>query len=224
MTNEPPHEHPHSYPVTWSVVAASALAVSAGVLHFVLAPAHLAEARAQGIFFLALGIGQIGWGMAFLRNPTPHRYLAGVVVTFVMSASMYVLTRFVAAPFSEEAEAFDVIGVATLACETGGALVLIWHGLASAISWRSPNVGSITLALILVVAGLGLTGALYGIGVAVEPVAPWLGEGEEGEHNHAAAEESAHTDETTTGEPAEHVHVMALRTPGPGLQLPEIRF
>lgn len=179
------------YPTTWMTQGAATFVLGAGVLHLVLAPAHLAEARAQGIFFIALGIGQLGWGAVFMRNPSPRAYVFGLALATVMPAGLYVVTRFVPAPFALEAEDFDIIGVATLAAEMLATTLLAVHGVRAGVAWRRPTIRPAALAVSLIVIGAGAAGAMYGVGIAVEPVAPWLGEGE-GVHAEHGAEESGH--------------------------------
>jgi hypothetical protein len=189
------------YPVSWMTQGAAALVLGAGVLHLILVPAHLAEARAQGIFFIALGIGQLGWGAAFMRNPSPHAYVAGVALATSMPAGLYTVTRFVPAPFAMEAEALDVIGVATLATEVLAICLLAIHGVRAGVAWRQPTIGPTALAVSLIVLGVGVAGAMYGLGTAMEPVAPWLGEGEDVHAEHGA-EESGHAHAATVIHPA----------------------
>lgn len=212
-----------AYPVTWKVVACATLAMGAGILHLGLAPSHLAEARGQGIFFIALGVAQVGWGAAFLRNATPRTYILGFMATLVMPAALYVLTRFIPAPFSSEAEAFDTIGVATLAFEVLGALALAAHGVSSQIGWRNPTISPTALVVLLVVAGAGTAGALQGVGMLAEPVAPWLAEGESSEHHSTAspeAEEDGHGAHASAAPTPVEVPIFSgvAPTPWPGPQ------
>lgn len=179
------------YPATWMTQGAATLVLGAGVLHLVLAPAHLAEARAQGIFFIALGIGQLGWGAVFMRNPSPRAYVVGLVFATVMPAGLYAATRFLPAPFALGAEDFDIIGVATLTAEILATFLLVVHGVRADVAWRRPTIRPAALAVSLIVIGVGAAGAMYGVGIALEPVAPWLGEGED-VHAEQGAEESGH--------------------------------
>lgn len=155
--------------------------MGAGALHFVYAPIHLAEARGQGLFFLALGFLQIGWGATVLRNPSPRSYLIGMTVMTIMPSVLYAVTRFVAAPFGDEAEGVDIIGAATFMGETLGAVLLAWHGIRQGIQWRSPDVNPVPLVAILVVAGLVAAGVSFGVGIGAEATIPWLDEPEGGE-------------------------------------------
>ena len=169
------------YPLTWQLIGASALVIGAGVIHFMYAPIHLAEARGQGIFFLVLAFTQVGWGAAALRNASPRTYVFGLVAASTMPGVLYLVSRFVAPPFSDEAEGFDIMGWAVLLSELGAAGLLVWHGLRQGIEWRNPDLAPGALAAVLVVAGLVGVGVGYGVGMAADAVVPWLGEPEGGE-------------------------------------------
>lgn len=169
-----------NYALTWQIIGGATLVLGAGVLHFVYAPMHLTAARGQGLFFLILGFAQVGWGAAALRNPSPRTYLVGFLAVTIMPAVLYAVTRFVAAPFASKAEGVDFIGGATFVGETGGAILLAWHGLRQGIQWRKPDLGPAALVAILVIGGLVAAGVSYGIGVGAEATIPWLGEPEGG--------------------------------------------
>ena len=186
-----------TYPLTWQLIGAAALVMGAGALHFVYAPIHLAEARGQGIFFLMLGFAQLGWGAAVLRNPSPRSYLVGMTMVTVMPSVLYAVTRYIAAPFGDEPEGVDIIGASTFLGETLGAMLLAWHGIRHGIQWRSPDVGPVPLAVILVVAGLVAAGASFGVGLAAEATIPWLDEGETTGHGTAAGGEGHHASAAT---------------------------
>lgn len=173
---------PPSYDLTWQVIAAAGLALGAGVLHFVFTPTHLGAARGQGLFFLALGFLQVGWGATVLRHPSPRTYIVGLVAATTMPALIYVVGRFIAAPFGTEAEAIDIIGAAALSAEVLGAILLAWHGLRQGIQWRNPTIRPLALVLLLVLAGAALAGVLWGAGLATEGV-DWLAEPETGGHS-----------------------------------------
>lgn len=174
------------YPLTWQIIGAATLVLGAGVLHFVYAPMHLAAARGQGLFFLLLGFAQVGWGALVLRHPSPRSYLFGFLAVTVMPAVVYAVTRFIAAPFADEAEGVDFIGGATFVGETGGAILLAWHGLRQGIQWRQPDLQPVALVALLVVGGLVVAGVAYGIGLGAEELVPWLGE-PDGGHGESSA-------------------------------------
>lgn len=185
------------YPLTWQIIGAATLVLGAGVLHFVYAPLHLGAARGQGLFFLLLGFAQVGWGAAVLRNPSPRSYLVGFLAVTVMPAVLYVATRFVAAPFADDAEGVDFIGAATFVGEAGGAILLAWHGLRVGIQWREPDIRPVPLVALLVVGGLLMAGAAYGVGLGVEATVPWLGEPEGGGDGMGGHHATAPSDEKT---------------------------
>ena len=171
------------YPLTWQLIGAATLVMGAGALHFVYAPIHLAEARGQGLFFLMLGFMQLGWGAAVLRNPSPRSYLVGMTLATVMPAVLYAVTRYIAAPFGDEAEGVDIIGASTFLGEALGAVLLAWHGIRQGIQWREPDINPVPLAVILIVVGLVAAGAAFGAGLGAEAAIPWLDEGETAGHS-----------------------------------------
>lgn len=172
-----------AYPLTWQIIAASTVVLGAGALHFVYAPLHIGEARGQGLFFLLLGFIQVGWGATVLRVSSPRSYLVGLTIATVMPAVLYVVTRFVAAPFSEEAEGIDMIGATTFAAEGLGAVLLAWHGIRQGVAWRNPTVSPGLLIVLLAFTGLLLAGVLFGVGQGLEAAVPWLGDGEDTGHH-----------------------------------------
>lgn len=191
-----------SNPLTWQLALAGALVLGAGALHFVYAPTHLSVSRGQGLFFIALGFAQVGWGAIALVTRSPMAYAAGMVGVTWMPALLYAATRFMAAPFAGHEEGIDAIGAATFVGELAGGVLLAWHGISEGIGWTRPDLGQATFALVLVLVGVALAGSLLGGGKLLEGSATWLQEPEASSHEPGAGH--AH-------EPAEpeHTHVHA---------------
>ena len=172
----------HSYPLTWQSILAATLVLGAGTLHLVYAPIHISASRGQGLFFLALGFAQAGWGAYALQNPTPRSYPMGLAFMAVMPAALYAVTRFAPAPFSNHTEGIDILGASTFLAEGGAALFLCWHAIRQRIQWQHPNIRPFTLALVLVGTGFVAAAALLAVGAGLEEIAPWLGQGESAGH------------------------------------------
>lgn len=211
------------YPLSWQIIGAAALILGSGILHFVYAPLHVSAARGQGFFFLILGFVQVGWGAAVLRNPSPRSYLVGMTVASVMPALLYVVTRSIAGPFSDEAEGVDIVGATTFVAETLGAVLLAWHGVAQGIEWRSPDIRPIALVALLVGAGVLFAAIFFATGLGLEAAVPWLNEGETTGHHGNAAGGDASEDHHAATTPrlltsaAASVGDGKLQVHGPGL-------
>ncbi len=153
----------------------------AGAIHFAITPDHFAEAAGQGLFFLSLGTVQIGWAMWLLARPSIRAWLAGVVIGFA-SLVMYVLSLFVPAPFAASVETIDYLAIFTKLIELATVGIL-----AIPIVRAAPMLGLVRgkmVTRVLIALGLGLlaAGISYGLGYALELVAPGLSD--PSEHHH----------------------------------------
>lgn len=192
-------------------LAAGLLAV-AGIIHLVVLPQHLEQARGIGLYFCAIGAAQVVWALVFALRPTRRLAWLGLMALAVQPLALYALTRVVRQPFGDGAEAVDLIGVVTglieLAALAPFALCLARTRPAGVSRGRGV---AIPLALALV-AGLAFGGALYGTGLVAEDLVPWLDEPELPHmHDHAAeaAAENAPLDagaDPAAGSPPAHDH------------------
>ena len=153
--------------------AISALAIAlAGGIHLGLAPQHYEHSPSHGIFFLIVGIAEIGWAMAFWLKPSKFLYYAGLGLAGGL-VILWAMTRFLPTPFEHSVGEVDLGGIASKISELVGLGVLLLIskqgrivGLAKQSFARLFGV-----ALVLsVVAGI----ASYSIGHAVEPLFPSL--------------------------------------------------
>jgi hypothetical protein len=178
---------------TWT----AAFVLVGGMLHLAMLPAHLAEARGVGLYFLAMGAAQVVWGCLFLLKPTTSLARGGLVLLTAAPVALWVLTRTLRAPWGLGPEALDVTSIATVALEASSATLLVFARLGQ--GERKPEEGARVGVAAFLVLGLLVGGASYGAGMVAEVAVPWLGEPETS-HMH-----SPQTDEMpVTEEPAPH--------------------
>jgi len=168
--------------------------VIAGLIHLVIVPIHWAHAPAHGLFFVIMGLVQIGWGIIFWRKPSAALYRFGVILAGGL-ITLWGITRLLPASFEHVPGPVDIYGVICKVAEFLGIALLAAIVVAGATSrelrrsaWRSVGV----LVLVAIVTGW----IAYGVGYAIEPVVPWLaggGDHHEGgagqEHNDGATQE-----------------------------------
>ena len=73
--------------------------LSAGLIHFIVAPEHFGHSPAHGIFFVIAGIAEIAWGVAFWRKPNRILYTFGLFMTGGL-VTLWAVTRVLPAPFA----------------------------------------------------------------------------------------------------------------------------
>lgn len=189
-------------PVAWRATLPGGLLIAAGVMHLVLLPAHLAEARGAGLYFCAIGVGQIVWALFHMRHPTTRSAALGLVAFAIAPIVLFVITRIVRSPFAQEPETLDTIGVLTKLLEAAAAIPLLLDLRPAGTSrfWSMARPGLVALA---VVSGVVLGTATYGAGLAAENV-DWLSDAETGHHDEA---HGAHADEAAV--PGAETHPAA---------------
>jgi len=82
--------------VDLAIVCSSAAALA----HLVAAPSHYTWWPVAGVFFVALGIGQLGCAMALLRGVRHERFLLAGIWGTVAVVLLYVVSRTVGLPMS----------------------------------------------------------------------------------------------------------------------------
>lgn len=175
-------------------VWAGALGLAAGVLHFVLAPAHLAEARGQGLFFLLLATAQVVWGLLYANRQRPIGQVLGMAAVVVMPLVAYFGSRIITPPFASAPEGFDTVGIATVGVEAVAGILLAVQAFRNRM--RFGRWGAAAIVATGLLGGLALSGAVYGAGIGAATVFPDLSEPEGGHHEASTGDESA--------APAEH--------------------
>jgi hypothetical protein len=82
--------------VDLAIVCSSA----AGLAHLVAAPSHYTWWPLAGVFFVALGVAQLGFGLALLRGGRSDRLLLAGIWSTVAVILLYVASRTVGLPWS----------------------------------------------------------------------------------------------------------------------------
>ncbi len=179
-------------------LAAGLLAV-AGIIHLVLLPQHLEEARGIGLYFCAIGAAQVVWALLYVLGPTRRLAWLGAMGLAVQPVAVYILTRILRQPFGTEAEPVDLIGIVTAIMELAALVPLAMHLAYTRPAGVSTGRGMAAPLALAVVAGLVFGVALYGAGLVAEDLVPWLDEPETPHmHSHAEADLAA-ADMTATG-------------------------
>lgn len=175
----------------------------AGIIHLALTPQHYSHAPAHGILFALAGIGQVAWAIAFWRRPSMPLWNAGVMGAGALVV-LWLITRFLPAPFGHGPEAVTAAGIAVKVCEVATIATLVGLLLArgsQGLSVSRPG----RHALLGVVSGVAVGLLLFGVASAVDGYLPALGakehtHQEEGSHTH---QEATHTEAPAT---APHQH------------------
>jgi len=174
-----------------------------GMVHLIIAPQHFSHAPAHGLFFGALGLAQLIWAGLFWREPNRPLYDIGMSLSGGIIL-LWLLTELAVAPFSDHAHPVDWSLIVTKLSETVALLSLM------GLTMPTKKVLAEGLAL-AVIASL----ALWGSGLALQQVAPQLGQGS-APHEHNAAETAPHehnTAETTPGPETSSEHAHTEDTP-----------
>lgn len=150
--------------------AAAGLTVGAAAIHFAVAPDHLAEYPLYGIFFIVLGIAQVGMAIAILVAPS-RRLFVGAAAGTLGVIGMWMLSRTVGLPLAPvpwRPEAVGVPDVAATALEAISALLFL-----VLVRWPSRvrprgriRVGLMTAPALLI----SIPATFLGVGSALAPM------------------------------------------------------
>jgi hypothetical protein len=185
------------------MTAAAILMLLAGLTHLAAAPVHWSHAPAHGLFFVAAGIAQIVWAALFWRRPSARLHGLGIVLAASLIA-LWVITRWLPAPFHGTPEPVDAFGVLSKLCEALCIAALVLWALTQAAAAPAGQRVWGRVALLLLVALV--SGALvYEAARAAEPLLPGLGSSEEG-HTHEHEGEGEHDHEHPDEPSEEHEH------------------
>ena len=187
-----------------------------GMVHLIIAPQHFSHAPAHGLFFGALGLAQLIWAGLFWREPNRPLYDIGMSLSGGIIL-LWLLTELAVAPFSDHAHPVDWSLIVTKLSETVALLSLM------GLTMPTKKVLAEGLAL-AVIASL----ALWGSGLALQQVAPQLGQGSaphehdaettpgpETSSEHAHTEDTPHLHATTSITATPHVHATTSVTTTP---------
>lgn len=155
--------------IQWAAVVAMGFA---GLVHILIAPAHWQHAPGHGLFFLLVGVVEIVWAAAFVRQPSLRLTLIGIGLA-VMLIVLWLLARALPAPFGHGPEGIDTWGVVCKLSELVGALALVVL-VAQAIGTGTDKARVVRVVTLAVVAGLLLGGTTYVVARAAEPYFPSL--------------------------------------------------
>jgi hypothetical protein len=124
-------------PLTAQVAAgwAAFASLGAGLVHLAVAPEHAGEWWLYGVFFVTIGIAQLGWAVVTLRVAPvlPRTFVAATVLTLLL----WGLTRTVGLPFGPEAFEPESVGLPDLACAVLEAAAAVLVVVAAASSTRT---------------------------------------------------------------------------------------
>lgn len=169
--------------------------VAAGVLHLALTPAHYAHAPAHGILFAFAGIAQVVWAVAFWRKPSLLLWNLGILGAGALVV-LWLITRFLPAPFGHGPEDVNAPGIAVKICE--GVAIATLLGMLLARGTKGLVVARPTRHALLWVASAVAVGLLiFGVASAVDDRIPALGAREEA-HTHQTEGEHSHSEAPAT--------------------------
>ena len=166
MATDAPIQHAAPRPLSDApaAVALTGLVGVAGFIHLIASIEHVSEEWSLWVFFLLVGIGQLGAAWLVRRDPRDRRLLALVSIGSVAIALLWLFSRTTGVPFGPDAGEVESVGVAdTIAtlCELGFAAIaatVLWRG-DGAVAWLRGEIGiRLTFALLslaLLLAALG---------------------------------------------------------------------
>lgn len=96
--------------LTLPLVSAS---LAAGTIHLAVVRDHLVEDSLSGIFFIALGIFQLGWAVLYARRPQVGPTVLALAVNALV-LSIWLVTRTAGLPFGAHPGVAEPIGIADL--------------------------------------------------------------------------------------------------------------
>jgi peptidoglycan/LPS O-acetylase OafA/YrhL len=131
-------------PVAWLLVMTGAT-VFAGLVHLALTPQHWREDPRYGLFFLAAGIVQLVQAVRISRPELVSMTTVGLVAVNAVLIATYVATRIIPPLGADSPEAFDSLGIVTVAAEALAAVVgvvLTWRLVRAPGATERPGTGS----------------------------------------------------------------------------------
>ncbi len=150
--------------------SAALLILGAAAIHFAVAPEHFQEYLPYGLFFVGLGLAQLGLAVAVLRAPSRRLYAIASGGTVAVIA-IWLISRTVGLPLGPDAGKPEPVGFIDLLAsiiEATAVLVLLRR---IRIPSRSSRVGRIRRALSTTPALLAAVLAVFtGVGVAANPM------------------------------------------------------
>jgi hypothetical protein len=187
----------------------------AGVIHLLIAPEHYNHSPVHGIFFVGVGLVEIGWALAFWRRPSVGFFRIGVALAGGL-VILWTLTRILPAPFGHGPEPVNASGLVCKASELLGLVTLAMLALQGQLSGgesrAAPRLVGEMLALPVIVGLVLLDG---GHAAAMVLPAEWAHAPGAEEHVHApGTQEHVHATEPapTSGKvvKADHLQMESI--------------
>ena len=163
--------------IRWWMAFAS---LGAGLIHLAAVSEHVSEWWLYGLFFLVLGVVQIGWAALALESdllPVPHLFAA-------MNAAvigLWLVTRSTGLPVGPESWKAEAVGTADLLCSALEAVVVVLLVLTVRRPQHQDSTDLTKAQLRMAVAGAVALAAITGAALAAHP--PIFGHGH---HSHGA--------------------------------------
>lgn len=109
---------------------AAGLLAGAAIIHFVVAPEHLAESVAHGVFFVSVGFAQILYALSILSPrhwaKNPREFLVAGILSNSGLILTYIISRTFALPFIEHSDHIEEIGMLDLVCQAVELLAIVF--------------------------------------------------------------------------------------------------
>jgi hypothetical protein len=143
-------------------VAVAVASAGASTIHFAVIDQHFAEYWLFGVFFVAVGLAQLGWAVAVVSNPTRTVYVVGALGNALIAVT-WVISRTTGLPFGPGAGEPEPVGIADvvstafeLAVVVGTLLLL--RGLELRRSWEMRFVRPVVAIAAIAITTLALAG------------------------------------------------------------------
>jgi FtsP/CotA-like multicopper oxidase with cupredoxin domain len=146
------------------------LIAGAAAIHFAVAPEHFQEYLPYGLFFVSLGLTQLGLAAALLIAPSRRLYVIASCANVAVIA-IWLVSRTIGLPLGPDAGKPEPVGFIDLLASVMEAIavLVLWRRIR--IPVRSSRVGRIRLALTTTPALLAAVLAVFtGVGVAANPM------------------------------------------------------
>jgi hypothetical protein len=136
----------------FTVAVASA---GAATIHFAVADQHFAEYLLFGVFFVVVGLAQLGWVVVALSNPTRGVYVIGAIGNALVVLT-WVASRTAGLPFGPEAGEPEPVGTADVV-STAFELVIVVGALMLLRGRGRPTWGARFVPAVVATAAIALT-------------------------------------------------------------------
>lgn len=109
--------------------------LGAGLIHLAVVHQHLAQWRLAGVFFVLVGVTQVGWAIAALARRTVPA--AGITATASLAlVALWGVTRTTGLPFGPDAGTAEPVGTADVLCVVLQMTTVVLVLVSAAVSGR----------------------------------------------------------------------------------------